>query len=137
MMNDPIADMLTRIRNALMVKKSRVVVPFSKIKWNIAKILKEQGYISDFQKVSGDHVSKSVGFDHISLGLSYREKHESTIKHLRRVSTPGRRVYVQKDILPIVLNHLGIAIISTPRGLMTNKQARKEGLGGEVICEIY
>ncbi|MFA5021629.1 MAG: 30S ribosomal protein S8 [Patescibacteria group bacterium] len=131
-MTDPIADMLTRIRNALAVRKPEVVLPFSKIKIAIAEILKQNGYIKQVEKIEG------VGgkFNEIRIVLKYNSK-EPAIENLKRISKPGRRVYVPKDKLPIVLNNLGIAIISTPQGLMTNKEAKKKNLGGEVICEIY
>jgi small subunit ribosomal protein S8 len=133
-MSDPIADMLSRIRNALAVRKSEVVLPFSKIKMTLAEILKANSYIKQVEKVE----AKANGnkFDEIRIVLKYLGK-EPAISNLKRVSRPGKRVYASKDSLPIVLNNLGIAIISTPAGVMTNKEAKKKGLGGEVICEIY
>jgi len=134
-MTDPIADMLTRIRNALAARKLEVVLPFSKIKLGIAEILKKEGYIQDYQKISGNVPSPT--YDQLKIILKYLGPKEPAIKNLKRISKPGRRIYVTKDKLPIVLNGLGIAIISTSQGLMTNKQAKKRNLGGEVICEIY
>lgn len=137
-MTDPIADMLTRIRNASAVKKHEVVLPMSKIKHEIAKILKQEGWISDLEIVkSYSNKNKSFVFDELKITLKYKKSGRSVISSLKRISKPGLRIYVGKDNLPRVLNNLGMAIISTPKGLMTNKAARKEGLGGEIICEIY
>ncbi len=143
MFNDPISDMLTRIRNALLVKKPEVRFPFSKVKWNIAKILKESGYIESFDKIKSYRLKGSsrkmvpANYEEIVVHLKYDAFGESSIRQLKRVSKPGRRVYVKKDRIPVVLNNLGMAIISTPEGLMSNQQARKKGLGGEVMCEIF
>ncbi len=134
-MTDPIADMLTRIRNAIAVRKAEVVLPFSKVKMNIAEILKTTGYVADVKKI--DKAETATSFDQIKIVLKYSPSKESAITMLKRISKPGLRVYVGKDELPVVLNSLGIAIISTSQGLMTNKDARKKSLGGEVICEIY
>lgn len=134
-MTDPIADMLTRIRNALAVRKPEVILPFSKIKLAIAEILEKEGFVKKVEKIGGG--SKDNKFDQIKIILKYLGPKQPAITSLKRVSKPGRRVYATKDELPIVLNGLGIAIISTSQGLMTNKQAKKAGLGGEVICEIY
>ncbi len=130
-MTDPIADMLTRMRNALAVRKPEVILPFSKIKMNIAEILKKRGYILDVQEVQ-----EPGSFKQIKITLKYNGK-EPAISSLNRISKPGHRKYVTKDELPVVLNSLGIAIISTSQGLMTNKDAKKKSLGGEVICEIF
>ncbi len=130
MMTDPIADMLTRIRNALMVKKETVEIPASGIKKEIARILKEEGFIEDYT-IKEDPVQ-----DKIIIKLKYY-KGESVIRGLRRVSKPGRRIYVSKDELPKVLGGLGIAIISTSKGVMTNKEAKKLGIGGEYICDVW
>lgn len=129
-MTDPIADMLTRLRNALAVKKAEVIVPHSKIKLAIADILKKNGYIVDYEKTDDN-------YGEIKIILKYRETGKPAITFLKRISKPGRRVYAQKDELPVVLNSLGIAIISTSQGIMTNKSAKKTGVGGEVLCEIY
>lgn len=129
-MTDPIADMLTRIRNASTVKKAEVVLPFSKIKYQIAEILKESGWLKDVEKIKGK-------FAQIRVELKYDKDGQSTILSIKRISKPGRRIYVDKNNLPVVLNNLGIAIISTSRGLMTNREAKRKSLGGEVICEIY
>ena len=134
-MTDPIADMLTRIRNAQTVDKTEVVVPFSKMKLEIATILKQEGFIKSV--ATREAGSDGNRFDEIVIGLKYPSTKEPAITALKRISKPGERVYATKEQLPRVLNNLGIAIISTSHGLMTNKQARKSGLGGEVICEIY
>lgn len=131
-MTDPIADMLSRIRNASAVKKTEVAMPFSKVKFNIAKILKHEGYLGE---VAVAETRKGVS--QLTIKLKYDEKKQPAIKNLQRASRPGRRLYVGKDELPRILNNLGIAVVSTSKGLMTNKQARKEGLGGEIICEVY
>jgi len=129
MMTDPISDMLTRIRNGLLVKKTEVSLPYSKMKFAIAKILQKEGYVGVVEK-------KTEGkFPVLHVGLKY-EKKIPTIQTITRVSKPGRRVYAKSDELPNVQSGFGIAIISTPNGLMTNKEARARHLGGEVICEI-
>ncbi len=132
-MIDPIADMLTRIRNAGAIGRPEVVLPMSKLKFNIAKIMQENGWIENAEVVS--HEGK--GFDELKLTLKYKPDGSSVISSIERVSKSSRRVYVGKDELPKVLNHLGIAIISTSQGLMTNREAKRRNLGGEVICEIY
>ncbi len=136
-MTDPIADMLTRIRNASAVRKREVVLPMSKVKHNIAQILEQEGWVAKVEviKSQGEKNNSSV-FDELKIVLKYKNN-KSAISSLKRISKPGCRVYVNKDKLPRVLNNLGIAIISTPLGVMTNKKARKKGVGGEVICEIY
>ncbi|MFH1661510.1 MAG: 30S ribosomal protein S8 [Candidatus Falkowbacteria bacterium] len=142
-MTDPIADMLTRIRNASAVSKNEAVLPMSKVKFNIAKILEQEGWIKEAKIISarGESAmggkSKSSVFDELKIVLKYKKNGKSVITSIKRISKPGRRVYVNKTNLPRVLNNLGIAILSTPLGVMTNKEARKKGVGGEVICEIY
>ena len=128
---DPIADMLTRIRNANAMRYKEVEVPASRIKLEIARILKEEGYISDV-KIKKDKVQ-----DVMVLNLKYGEKKERVITGLKRISKPGLRVYAKHDELPRVLNGLGIAIISTSKGIMTDKEARKNHLGGEVIAYVW
>ena len=137
-MTDPIADMLTRIRNASAIRKYEVVLPMSKMKYEIAQILKKEGWVNDAQviKVAGKK-NKSAKFDQLKLVLKYKKSGRSAISNIKRISKPGLRIYVGKDELPQVLNNLGIAIISTSKGLMTNKEAKQAGLGGEVVCEIY
>lgn len=129
MYTDPIADMLTRIRNAAMAKKPAALVPYSKVKFKIAQVLKDEGFLTSVEKIEDR-------FGSIKIELAYSGR-RPTLQHLQRVSKPGRRVYAKKDTLPFVLNDYGIAVVSTPKGIMTNKQARKAGLGGEVICEAY
>ncbi|MBO9361676.1 MAG: 30S ribosomal protein S8 [Thermoflexus sp.] len=131
---DPIADMLTRIRNASMVGHSRVAIPSSKFKVAIARVLKEEGYIEDFQITSDRPQPKLI------IKLKYvgeRRFRKPAISGLRRVSKPGRRVYVGKEEIPLVMSGMGIAILSTPKGVMTDKQARRLGVGGEILCYIW
>lgn len=130
MITDSIADMLTRIRNASMVRKAEVFIPFSKNKMAIAEILSKEGYVGKVAKVEN-------GYGEIKIQLKYDKDKRSVMKHLQRVSKPGRRIYATKDELPRVLNGFGLAIISTSQGVMTNKEARKKRVGGEVICEVY
>lgn len=137
-MTDPISDMLTRIRNASLVGKPEVLVPMSKIKYEIAKLLKKEGWVLDIETVKNtSRKNKTAQFDEIKIVLKYKKSGRSAISNLKRVSKPGLKIYAKKNNLPKVLNNLGMAIISTPEGLMTNKEARKKGLGGEVLCEIY
>ncbi len=133
-MTDPIADMLTRIRNASAVRKPEVFLPFSKIKFGVAEILQKYGYVKKVEKIEAG--IRGNKFAEIRIDLKYLGK-ESAIKNIKRISKPGRRVYTTKEELPVVLNNLGIAVISTPQGLMINKEAKRKNLGGEVICEIY
>lgn len=130
-MTDPIADMLTRVRNAIAAKHSRVDIPSSKLKLEIARILKEEGYINNF-------VSKGEGTKNmIRIFLRYDAKGLSSITHLSRVSRPGRRVYVGAGDIPRVLGGYGINIVSTSRGLMSGKKARQENVGGEILAQVY
>ena len=129
-MTDPISDMLTRIRNAALVKKTQVVLPSSKMKFAIAKILEREGYIGTVSE------ENSKPQKTLTMRLKY-ENGQSVLHQIRRVSTPGRRVYAGAGELPRVLSGIGIAVVSTPNGLMTNKEARKRKLGGEVICEVF
>ena len=130
-MTDPIADMLTRIRNAIAANHSRVDIPGSKLKMEVARILKEEGYINNF-------VTKGEGVKYvIRIFLRYDAKGTSSITHLSRVSRPGRRVYVAATGIPRVLGGYGVNIVSTSRGLMSGKQARQENVGGEILAEIY
>ncbi|HHW39836.1 MAG TPA: 30S ribosomal protein S8 [Syntrophomonadaceae bacterium] len=131
MITDPIADFLTRIRNANTVYKDRVEVPASKMKKGLAEILKNEGFIRTYEVV--DDGKQGI----LRLYLKYGPNKQKVITGLKRISKPGLRVYAGKDEIPKVLGGLGIAIISTSKGLMTDKQARKEGLGGEVICYIW
>ena len=130
-MTDPIADMLARIRNAVSAKHSRVDVPASKLKLEIARILKEEGYINNFV-LKGEGAKRMI-----RIFLRYDARGTSSITHLQRVSRPGRRVYVGSHEIPRVLGGYGINIVSTSRGLMSGKTARKENIGGEVLAEVY
>ena len=132
--NDPIADMLTRVRNALTAGKLEVIVPKSNIKIEIARILKEEGYVEDYS--IGDETPVPL----IRIQLKYfgsRRDRRPVITQLRRISKPGRRVYRKRSELPIVLSGTGIAIVTTPKGVMTAQQARRSGVGGEVLCYIW
>ena len=137
-MIDPISDMLARIRNAAAVKKAEVVLPMSKLKYNVAKILEQEGFLAGVEIVSQPLVKdKTTAFSSLRLNLKYQANGQSVITAIKRISRPGRRVYAGKDKLPVVVNNFGIAIISTSAGLLTNKEARRKGLGGEVLCSIY
>ena len=133
---DPIADMLTRIRNANMAGHTTVAIPSSKLKTAIAKILKEEGFIASYEIVDGKQPEHKV----LRLRLKYvgeRRERQAVITDLERVSRPGRRVYAGKQDIPWVLSGMGIAILSTPKGVMTGQRARQLGVGGEVICKIW
>lgn len=133
-MTDTIADMLTRIRNASKVRKEKVFIPFSKMKLELLKILKREGFISDFEEIKpGTEGYKFGGFN---VDLKYTDG-QPAITGIKRVSKPGQRHYVSHEDLPIVLNNYGVSIISTSSGVMTNRQAKKAGLGGEIVCEVY
>ncbi len=131
LMTDPIADMLTRIRNAHMKKHESVTVPLSRLKLEIARILKEEGFIRNY-KVEGEGVKKNI-----IIALRYTRDEEPAIVGLKRVSKPGRRIYTDKDSIPRVMGGIGIAILSTSKGIMTDRKARKEGVGGEVLCYVW
>ncbi|MDN5375264.1 MAG: small subunit ribosomal protein [Thermacetogenium sp.] len=131
MMTDPIADFLTRIRNANQVYRERVEVPASNMKKSLAEIMKREGFIKTYEVV--DDGKQGI----LRLYLKYGPNRQKVISGLKRISKPGLRVYVKKDEIPKVLGGLGVAVISTSKGLMTDKQARQEGLGGEVVCYIW
>jgi small subunit ribosomal protein S8 len=128
-MTDPIADMLTRIRNAQMAEKLAVTMPSSKLKVSIAKVLKDEGYIDDFA------VRENSGKAELDIALKYYAGHP-VIERIERISKPGLRVYKGKDDLPRVMNGLGVAIVSTPKGVMTDRKARASNVGGEVLCIV-
>ncbi|MGE5339254.1 MAG: 30S ribosomal protein S8 [Gemmatimonadota bacterium] len=128
-MSDPIADMLTRIRNAQRIEKTEVVMPSSKLKVAIAQVLKEEGYIEGFQ------VAANEGKPELHIGLKYYAG-RPVIEQLERVSRPGLRVYKGRNGIPQVMNGLGVAIVSTPQGVMTDRKARATGVGGEVLCYV-
>ena len=130
-MTDPVADMLTRIRNACTAKKDRVEIPASRLKAEMVKILDREGYIKKFE------IQKDGDFDTIVVYLKYRGNHETVLSGLKRISTPGLRVYARKDEMPRVLGGLGIAILSTSKGVMTEKEAVVHGVGGEVLCYVW
>ncbi|MEY4722705.1 MAG: hypothetical protein RLZZ324_218 [Candidatus Parcubacteria bacterium] len=129
MITDPISDMLTRIRNASMVKKGEIRIPYSKIKMAIAKILSEEGYVAKVEKTD-------TGHGDIRMVLKYDEQ-GPVVRNIKRASKPGHRLYMGYQDLPRVLSDNGIAIVSTSQGLMTNKEARRRRLGGEVLCEVF
>ena len=134
--SDPIGDMLTRIRNALLAGHTTVALPCSSIKLDIARILSEEGYISSYEVVDG----KVVGSKMLRLQLKYigeRRERRAVISGLERISRPGRRVYTGKQEIPWVLSGMGIAILSTPKGVMTGQRARQLGIGGEVLCKVW
>ena len=130
MYTDPIADMLTRIRNGQMARKVKVEIPASKLKSELARILKEQGYITNFRVASEDH--KRV----IKVYLKYRPDHSPVITRIQRVSKPGRRIYTDSKNIPRVIGGMGINILTTSRGLMTGREARRAGVGGEILCDV-
>ncbi len=134
--SDPIADMLTRIRNAVIIGHTTVALPNSKLKVAIAKILKDEGYISAYEVVDGVTAVQKV----LRLRMKYvgeRRERKPVITGLERISRPGRRVYAAKTEIPWVLSGMGIAILSTPKGVMTGQRARQMGVGGEVICKVW
>jgi small subunit ribosomal protein S8 len=133
MMTDPIADMLTRIRNAVRIERPQVDMPLSKVKRGLAEVLKREGYIWDWhEEKEEDGAGKQL-----TIQLKYGPNGERVIRHLKRVSKPGRRVYSQATGLRPVLNGLGITIISTSRGVISDREARQRNLGGEVLCEVW
>lgn len=129
MMTDPIADMLARIRNAILARHENARIPLSKLKLRIAEILKEEGYISDY--------AVEAEKDELTVYMKYGRDQKSAIMGMRRKSRPGRRLYVGHKDLPKVKNGMGIAIVSTSRGLLTSSQAREQHVGGEVLCEVW
>ena len=131
MLTDPVADMLTRIRNANKAMHETVEMPTSRLKQEIARILKEEGYIRDFR------VQKGESFDTLVVELKFGRNRERVITGLKRISKPGRRVYARKDRLPRVLGGMGTAILSTSSGLVTSRTAAERGIGGEVICFVW
>ena len=142
MLTDPIADMLTRIRNANKALHEKVVMPTSRMKVDIARLLKEEGYIRDYRIVTGAawtaaHPEDPRSFDTLVVDLKFGRNRERVISGLKRVSKPGRRVYARKDRLPRVLGGMGVAILSTSSGLVTSRTAQERGIGGEVVCFIW
>ncbi len=131
MLTDPIADMLTRIRNANKALHETATMPTSRLKEEIARLLKEEGYIRDFR------VEKGESYDTLVIELKYGRSRERVITNLKRVSKPGRRIYARKDRMPRVLGGMGTAILSTSSGVMTSRTAQERGIGGEVICFVW
>ena len=135
-MTDPIADMLTRIRNAVMSGQAMTAMPLSKIKVEIAKILKEEGYLENFEVADGERPSQKV----LRLKIKYigeRRERKPVLTGLERISRPGRRIYTKKQEIPWVLSGIGVAILSTPKGIMTGQRARQLGVGGEILCKVW
>ena len=130
-MSDPLADMLTRIRNARMVKLDSLEMPYSKLRSGVAEILKKEGYISDYQVIKDN--KQGV----LKISLKYDQNRNPVISGLKRVSKPGCRVYVKSDDIPKVMSGLGIAIISTSSGILSDREARKNGIGGELLCTVW
>jgi small subunit ribosomal protein S8 len=130
-MSDPLADMLTRIRNASSARHSKVDIPASKIKVNVARILKSEGYIKNYKLL------KDQRHGILRIYVKYDEANQGIITGLVRVSKPGRRVYVKKRDIPFVLNGMGISVLSTSKGILTDREARKENLGGELLCNVW
>jgi small subunit ribosomal protein S8 len=134
--NDPIADMLTRIRNGVMAGHSQVAMPSSKIKVEIAKILKEEGFVENFEVAEAEQVGQKV----LRVKIKYvgeRRERRPVISGLERVSKPGRRIYTKRQDIPWVLSGIGVAILSTPKGVMTGQRARQLGVGGEILCKVW
>ena len=134
--NDPIADMLTRVRNAVMAGQGQVAMPSSKIKAEIAKILKDEGFLEGVEVVDGEKVEQKV----LRLKIKYvgeRRERRPVMTGIERISTPGRRIYTKKTEIPWVLSGLGVAILSTPKGVMTGARARQLGVGGEILCKVW
>jgi small subunit ribosomal protein S8 len=135
-MTDPIADMLTRIRNAVISGQALTAMPLSKVKVEIAKILKEEGYLENYEVAEGERPSQQV----LRLKIKYigeRRERKPVLTGLERVSRPGRRVYTKKQEIPWVLSGIGVAILSTPKGIMTGQRARQLGVGGEILCKVW
>jgi small subunit ribosomal protein S8 len=131
MLTDPIADMLTRIRNSVLIKAEKVDIPASRLKVEIAKIMKEEGFIKSYKIIK----DKKQGV--LRVTLKYAPDNKPIVEGLKRISKPGRRVYVGKDEVPSVMGGMGIAVVTTPRGILTDKACRREGVGGEVLCYIW
>jgi len=130
-MTDPIGDMLTRIRNAMMARKENVTLPASNLKERVAEILRDEGYIQSVARGADDQGST------LTLGLRYSQDNQHAIQSMRRVSRPGQRIYVRHTAIPRVRSGLGVSILSTSRGVLTDRQARKLGVGGELLCEVW
>ncbi len=136
-MTDPIADMFTRIRNASAVGKKEILLPMSKVKLAIAQILVKEKWLADVEVIPGGLKTKRAGFDQLKIVLKYQRNKRPHISSIKRISKPGVKIYVNKEQIPTVLNNQGMVIISTSAGLMTGSKAKKQGIGGELIGEIY
>ncbi len=130
MFTDPIADMLTRIRNASMAQKAELILPYSKFKANLAQVLLKEGFVKDVKEVSGQPKL-------LKIGLKFTQDGQPVIAGIKRVSTPGQRIYLPVDKLPRTNSGLGLTVVSTSRGLMTDREARKAKVGGEVVCQVW
>ena len=142
MMTDPIADMLTRIRNASLARHDRTEMPYSRLKEHVARVLKSEGFVDDVRvSEAGDGANGGAdgtgGHKQLTIVLRYGRDKQSALDGVRRVSTPGRRVYVRHDRIPRVLSGMGVSILSTSHGVMTDKDARKQRVGGELLCEVW
>lgn len=134
--NDPISDMLTRVRNAVMAEQAQIAMPSSKIKAEIAKILKDEGFLDSFDVVDDEKTAFKV----LRLKIKYvgeRRERRAVLSGIQRISSPGRRIYTKKTEIPWVLSGLGVAILSTPKGVMTGTRARQLGVGGEILCKVW
>ena len=131
MYSDPIADMLTRIRNASAAKKGELALPFSKFKLSLAKLLEKEGFVSNVKEITGEKMKM------LQMTLKYGPDGESIIAGIKRISKPGQRIYVPVDKLPRTNSGYGITVVSTPKGLLTDRQARKDRVGGEVVCQVW
>ncbi len=130
MYTDPIADMLTRIRNATLAKKSELVLPYSKFKENLAKLLEKEGFVSTVSEAAGKHKM-------LQINLKYGPDGGGVIAGIKRISKPGQRIYLPVDKIPRTNSGYGITVVSTPKGLLTDRQARKDRVGGEVVCQVW
>ena len=137
MMTDPVADMLTRMRNALRIRRKKVLIPRSRLKVGIAEVLKREGYIADFRLVDSKPEDMMAQQGWIEIDLKYGPEGEDVMTFVQRSSKPGRRVYSKVDDLPLVLNGLGISILSTSQGILSDREARQKRIGGEVLCTVY
>jgi len=137
MMTDPVADMLTRMRNALRIRRKKVLIPRSKLKMGIAEVLKREGYIVDFRTLEAKPEDSTARQGWIEVDLKYGPEGEDVMTYVHRESKPGRRLYSKVDDLPMVLNGLGISILSTSQGIISDREARAKRIGGEVLCTVY
>ncbi len=137
MMTDPVADMLTRMRNALTIRRKKVRIPKSRLKVGIADVLKREGYVQDFRLLDSKPEEKVALQGWIEIDLKYGPEGEDVMTFVQRSSKPGRRVYSKVDDLPLVLNGLGISILSTSQGILSDREARQKRIGGEVLCTVY